>query len=75
MIKLTTLNNRFETDLITEALNQEEIEYVIKHFHDTAFDGLFETRQGYGLLLVHEKDKSLAQNIVDDIRSMNDTEI
>ncbi|MEW5724330.1 MAG: DUF2007 domain-containing protein [Thermodesulfobacteriota bacterium] len=69
MIRLTTLENRFEADLITNALEAEGINFVVRTFHDTAYDGLFETQKGYGLLLVEEEDRARAQTVVDDIRA------
>jgi hypothetical protein len=69
MIRLTTLDNRFETDLITQALNREGIDFVIKTFQDTAYDGLFITQKGYGLLLVEKEHQNRARAIVDEIRS------
>ena len=69
MIRLVTLENRFEADLITSALTDEGIPHVVKPFHDTAYDGLFETTKGFGLLLVEEVDRERAQAVVDDVRS------
>ncbi len=69
MIRLTTLENRFEADLVTDALTEDGIEFVVKTFEDTAYDGLFVTQKGYALLLVDEKDESRARTIVDDIRA------
>ena len=69
MIRLTTLENRFEADLVTDALAEDGIEFVVKTFEDTAYDGLFVTQKGYALLLVDEKDESRARIIVDEIRA------
>jgi deoxyribose-phosphate aldolase len=74
MIRLTTLENRFETDLITDALAQEGIDHVVKPFHDTAYDGLFETQKGYGLLLVEEEQENRAREIVDAVRESVESE-
>lgn len=74
MIRLTTLENRFETDLITDALAQEGIDHVVKPFHDTAYDGLFETQKGYGLLLVEEEQEDRAREIVAAVRDSVESE-
>ncbi|MBF0530998.1 MAG: DUF2007 domain-containing protein [Deltaproteobacteria bacterium] len=68
MIRLTTLENRFETDLITGALEEDGIEFVVKRFEDSAYDGLFVTQKGYALLLVEEISEERARAIVEDIR-------
>lgn len=68
MIRVATLENRFETDLITGTLEEEGISFVVKTFEDSAYDGLFVTQQGYALLLVDEKDQDRVAAIVDDLR-------
>ena len=69
MIRVATIENRFEADLITRALTTEGIEYLIKTFEDTAYDGLFVTQKGYAALFVNETDEDLARSIVDEIRA------
>lgn len=69
MIRLTTLENQFETDLITHALDEEGIEYVVKTFHDTAYDGIYETVKGFAMLLVEESAEDRAREIVDELRA------
>ncbi len=47
-----TLSNRFEADIIADALEQENIPFWIKSFEDTAYDGLFVFQKGWGQLMV-----------------------
>ncbi len=47
-----TLANRFEADIIADALEQENIPFWIKSFEDTAYDGLFVFQKGWGHLMV-----------------------
>lgn len=68
MIKAATLENRFETDLIVDALEKEGIEYVVKPFQDSAYDGIFVTQKGYAMLLVEEERREQAESIVAEIR-------
>lgn len=69
MIRLTTLENRFEADLISGALAEEGICFVIKTYEDTAYDGLFVTQKGYAALLVDHEDQARAEAIVEEIRA------
>jgi len=69
MIRLTTLENRFEADLITEVLTVEGIGFVLRTYEDTAYDGLFVTQKGYGVLLVNEEDETMALDLVREIRA------
>lgn len=69
MIRLTTIENRFEADLIAQALEADGVEFVIKTYQDTAYDGLFVTQKGYAALLVGEEDETRAREIVAGIRA------
>jgi len=69
MIRLTTLENRFEADLITETLTVEGIDFILRTYEDTAYDGLFVTQKGYGVLLVNEEDETMALDLVREIRA------
>ena len=68
MIRVTTLENRFEADLISDALEREGIEFMIRTFEDSAYDGLFVTQKGYANLLVEERDRERTLSLVDDVR-------
>ena len=72
MIRVATIENRFEADLIAQTLEEEGVDYVIKTFHDTAYDGLYETVQGYGMLLVEESAEARAREIVAELRASVD---
>jgi hypothetical protein len=74
VIRTATLENRFEADLVSDALDQEGIDFVIKTFEDSAYDGLWVQTKGWGLLLVEEGDVDRARSIVADVRTLADSE-
>jgi hypothetical protein len=39
---------------------------VVVSFHDTAYDGLYQSQYGWGVIKVNEEDKSVAQKIIND---------
>lgn len=49
-VKILTLNNAIEANLIDGLLNEREIPHVIRSFHDSAYDGLFQLQSGWGQL-------------------------
>lgn len=63
-IKLRTLANRFEADLLTEALGRAGIDYYLRTFEDTAYNGLFTVREGWGVIWVAETDQPTAADII-----------
>ena len=52
MVRIHTVENRFETDLLVQALRQENIPVLLRRFEETAYDGLFVTQMGWGAILV-----------------------
>jgi hypothetical protein len=56
--------------MLKDALGKEGLEYSIKEYKDTAYDGLFVLQKGYASLFVREKDEEQAQTVVKHIRSL-----
>jgi len=55
-------------DTIKDALDNENIEYVLKEYKDTAYDGLFILQKGYATLFVRENDRHAVENIIETIK-------
>ncbi len=53
--------------LITSALDDAGIHYVVQGFHDEVFDGLFESGTGHSRISVLEEDVAEAEEIVKSI--------
>ncbi len=72
-VKILDLNNEFEADLISHILTEKDIPFMIRTFHDSAYDGLWEARSGWGHLMAPPGYKEeilkiyseMANNIVD----------
>lgn len=47
-IKIATIGNLIEAQVLESALAKAEIPYRIRSFHDTAYDGLFQFQKGWG---------------------------
>jgi ketol-acid reductoisomerase len=69
-VKVHTIENIFEMDMIKDALEKEGIAYTIKEHKDTAYDGLFILQKGYATLFVEEWDKKKVQTIVRRIKNL-----
>ena len=65
--KLITLDNRFQADLLTDALEKEGVTFLLREYRDTAYDGLFIGQKGWGTVMVDEAAMETAQSIVDDL--------
>jgi hypothetical protein len=65
--KLITLDNRFQADLLIDALDKEGIPFLLREYKDTAYDGLFIGQKGWGTVMVDEERLEAARAIVDDL--------
>lgn len=66
--KLATLDNEFEAQLLESILKERGIPYRLRSYHDTAFDGLFQTQKGWGVVLAPQAYTDEILEIVSDIR-------
>jgi hypothetical protein len=69
-VKIHTIESIFEMDMLKDALEKEGIDYSVKEYKDTAYDGLFILQKGYAALFVKEKDKETALTIVKNVKSL-----
>ena len=58
--------NEADANVIKSILEEHGIYAEIRSFHDTAYDGLFQSQFGWGLIRVPEKDFQEAQRIVQE---------
>ena len=67
-IKAATLENNFEAQLLHGILDEREIPHRMRSYHDTAFDGLFQTQKGWGYVSGPEEYIHEIIDIVEEIR-------
>jgi hypothetical protein len=54
-VKVLDFNNEFEAKLLDEILNEKNIPHIIRSYHDSAYDGLWQMQSGWGHLEAPEK--------------------
>jgi hypothetical protein len=69
-VKVHTVESIFEMDVLKDALDREDIEYVVKEYKDTAYDGLFILQKGYATFFVREKDEAAAKPVIQQIKKI-----
>lgn len=69
-VKIHTIESIFEMDIIKDALEKEGIEYSIKEYKDTAYDGLFVLQKGYASLFVKQTNELAATAIIKRLKSI-----
>lgn len=66
-VKVHTLSNRFEADVIANALSQEGIPVIVRSFEETPYSGLFIPQKGWGRIMVPEEMADLAREIISSL--------
>jgi len=67
LVKVFTLKNKFEADLITRELEKAGITVMIRNFRDTAYDGIYIPQKGWGEVRVPEKDRQRAMALISSL--------
>lgn len=73
-VKVHTLSNRFEADVITEALRQEGIPVILRSFVETAYTGIFTPQKGWGRIMVPKEMADLAREIISGLTQENESD-
>jgi hypothetical protein len=64
LISIYTLANRFEADLLMDALHREGVPAILRTFEETPYDGLFVPQRGWGQIQVPEEYISEAHEVM-----------
>ena len=69
MKKIAVLDNVVQAKLLESMLKDEGIPHVIRTYYDSAYDGLFQTRQGWGCVEAPEEYESQILKLLEDIQA------
>ena len=67
-IKIATMDNEIEARLVDSILTERNIPHLMRSYHDTAYDGLFQTQKGWGYVSAPEWFKEEVLEILTDVR-------
>ncbi len=48
--RILSIDNEIEANLLSSILDQENIPYLLRSYHDSAYDGLWQSQKGWGHL-------------------------
>ena len=66
--KAVTLDNEIEAGLLESILKERGIPHRMRSYHDTAYDGLFQTQKGWGVINAPESHQEEIKEILFDVR-------
>jgi hypothetical protein len=69
--KVATLENEVEAQVLSSMLDAEGIDYAIRTYHDSAYDGLFQMRNGWGIVEADLEDRDAILEILQNLRAGN----
>jgi len=67
-IKITILDNEIEAELLESVLTERSIPHLIRSYHDTAYDGLFQVQLGFGAVSAPAAYKEEIKEILSELR-------
>ena len=68
--KVTVLENEIEAQLLDSVLTERDIPHRMRSYHDTAYDGLFQTQKGWGVV---SAPADLHQEILEILSDLRET--
>ncbi len=71
--KILVLATEVEAELMHNLLTERGIPHILKNYHDSALDGLFQSTKGWGHLEAPVKYQAEIRAILDDIRKPSNT--
>jgi len=72
-VKVATLDNEIEALLLESVLEERGTPYILRSYHDTAYDGLFQAQKGWGVVTAPREWREEILEIIDDLRKDQDT--
>jgi shikimate 5-dehydrogenase len=67
-VKVIVLDNEIEAQLLDSILSERDIPHLMVSYHDTAYDGLFQTQKGWGHVSAPTPFKQEILEILDEVR-------
>jgi len=64
MKKILNLSSEIEALRIKEILDTNGIPHLIRSFHDSAYDGIFQNQYGWGVLEAEESDEERIHKLI-----------
>jgi len=66
-VRVADAGDRFEADVIKDALEKEHIPVLVRTFQDTSFDGIYVPQKGWAVIEVPERLLPRARMVIDAI--------
>ena len=68
LVKVLILKNQIEALLIESILKERKIPFIVRSYHDLAYDGIFQFQKGWGHVEAPEKYHDEIKSIYKDLK-------
>ena len=69
--KIAVLNSIVEAQVLGAMLKEQDIPHLIKTYHDSAYDGLFQCPKGWGHVEAPEEYENEILTLLDNLRTQD----
>lgn len=66
--KIAVLDDMVQAHMLESMLNEQNIPHVMKTYHDSAYDGLFQEQKGWGHIEAPAKYESKILSLLDALK-------
>ncbi len=66
--RIAVLENEVQAQVLDGLLKERRIPHVIRSYHDSAYDGLFQSSHGWGHIEAPRKSKKGILSMLDDLK-------
>ncbi len=67
-MQIAVLDNMVEAHVLDAMLNEQSIPHLMKTYHDSAYDGVFQGAKGWGQVEAPEQHRAEIMAILEDLR-------
>ena len=72
--KIAVLDNEVQAELVDSVLSERNIPHLMRSYHDSALDGIYQARSGWGHVEAPESCRDEILAIIDDIKRQASSE-
>jgi hypothetical protein len=65
--KILILDNEIEAEFLDSTLTARSIPHLMRSYHDSAYDGIYQAQKGWGVVMAPEAFKEIIMSIYQDL--------
>ena len=66
--RVAVLDNEIQAQLLSALLEEEDIPHLLRSYHDSAYDGLFQAERGWGHIEAAEEYRPRILQLIEELK-------